>query len=246
MYYIVPTPKNVDDAARDLEAAVQRHSFGVLHVYDLKETLAKKGYALGPKCKILEVCNPQQATRVLERDIRVNMALPCRISVFEDKGATKIGAILPAEMLRALSHDRELAEIAEAVQTTIKAIVDEAATPADTRTSLLQRRARLAHEIHAGTEKRAAEPEGNVPDSGELAAQYVARDVAMADIDRDAAEIEAIDAALERLDHGTYGRCVECGASIAPARLTGTPEAARCVACQEHTEKQAGQRIARL
>jgi len=139
MYHIVPTAKNVDEACSDLEAAVRKHEFGVLHVYDLKETLAKKGYALEPQCRIFEVCNPQQATRVLQRDIRVNMALPCRISVFEDAGVTKIGAILPAEILRALSHDRELADVAETVQTTIKAIVDEAAAPADTRTALLQR-----------------------------------------------------------------------------------------------------------
>jgi uncharacterized protein (DUF302 family) len=140
MYHIVPTAKNVEDACRDLEAAIREHEFGVLHVYDLKETLARKGYALAPQCRIFEVCNPQQAARVLQRDIRVNMALPCRISVFEDAGVTKIGAILPAEILRALSHDRELADVAENVQTTIKAIVDEAAAPADTRTLLLRAR----------------------------------------------------------------------------------------------------------
>lgn len=246
MYYIVPTAKKVDDASRDLEAAVHNHAFGVLHVYDLKETLAKKGYSLEPQCRIYEVCNPEQATRVLQRDIRVNMALPCRISVFEEKGITKIGAILPAEILRALSHDRELAKAAETVQTTIKAIVDEAAAPADARTTLLHRRARLAREIQAGAEKRAAERGGNVPDSGELATEDVARDVALADIDRDAAEIEAIDAALERLEQGTYGRCIECGTAIAPTRLAHVSEAARCSVCQEHSENRAGRRIARL
>jgi RNA polymerase-binding protein DksA len=246
MYYIVPTAKNVDDAARDLEAAVQKHKFGVLHVYDLKETLTKKGYPLAPQCRIFDVCNPEQASRVLQRDIRVNMALPCRISVFEDKGVTKIGTMLPAEILRALSHDRELAEVAETVQTTIKAIVDEAAAPADTRTALLRRRTALAREIQAGAQTRAAERGGNVPDSGELAAENVARDVALADIDRDAAELEAIDSALERLDRGTYGRCVECGTTIAPTRLGHAPEAARCLECQQRSESHGGRRIARF
>ena len=135
MYYIVRTGKNVDDAGRDLEAAVRKHSFGVLHVFDLKDTLTKKGYPLGPQCKIFEICNPEQATRVLQRDMRLNMALPCRVSVFEDNGATKIGMILPAEMLRALSHDRELGEIAETIEATIKAIIDEAAAPVDPRSA---------------------------------------------------------------------------------------------------------------
>jgi uncharacterized protein (DUF302 family) len=246
MYYIVPTAKNVDDAASDLEAAVRKHEFGVLHVYDLKETLTKKGYPLGPQCRIFEVCNPRQATRVLQSDMRLNMALPCRISVFEDNGATKIGTILPAELLRALSHGRELAEVAEQVQQTIKTIIDEAAAPADARTALLRRRAALAVEIHTGAEKRAADSDGNVPDAGELAADDVARDVAIAEVDRDAAEIAAIDAALERLDRGTYGRCIDCGTVIPPSRLAHAPEAARCLACQERVESSTARRIARL
>jgi RNA polymerase-binding transcription factor DksA/uncharacterized protein (DUF302 family) len=234
MYYIVGSGKTFDDAARDLEAAVRKHSF------------TKKGYPLGPQCKIFEICNPQQATRVLQRDMRLNMALPCRVSVFEDDGATKIGMILPAEMLRALSHDRELGEIAETVEATIKAIIDEAAAPVDPRSALLLRRAVLAHEVHAGAEKRAAERSGNVPDSGELAADALDRDVAIAEIDRDTTEIEAIDAALERLDSGTYGRCTECGTLIAPARLMQHPDAARCVACQQTHERGSASRNARL
>ena len=246
MYYIVPAAKSVDDAARDLEAAVRKHQFGVLHVLDLKETLAKKGYSLGPQCRIFEVCNPLQATRVLQRDMRLNMALPCRISVFEDQGATKIGTILPAELLRALSHDRGLAEVAEAVETTIKAIIDEAAAPADARTALLRRRQALAQEIRAGAAKRAAERDGNVPDTGELAADDVIRDVAIAEIDRDAAELADIDAALERLDAGTYGQCIECGTTIAPARLAAHPAAPRCVSCQQRHEQRSAPRSARL
>jgi uncharacterized protein (DUF302 family) len=131
MYYIVPTAKSVADAERDLTAAVQKHKFGVLHVHDLKEALTSKGYPLGPQCRVLEVCNPQQAARVLERDMRLNMALPCRISVFEDKGGTQIGTILPTELLRQLSPDRELGEVATAVEATIKAIIDDAAAARD-------------------------------------------------------------------------------------------------------------------
>ena len=247
MYYIVPTAKGFEEAARDLEAAVRKHDFGVLHVVDLQETLSKKGYSLGARCRVFEVCNPQQATRVLQRDMRLNMALPCRISVFEDQGATKIGTILPAELLRALSHDRRLGEIAQAVETTIKAIIDEAAAaPRDTRSALLQRRAALAKEIHEGQAKRAVERDGNVPDTGELAADDVARDVAIAETDRDAEELDAIDAALQRLAIGTYGQCIDCGAAIAPARLEHSPEAARCVSCQRRRESEPAPRIARL
>jgi RNA polymerase-binding protein DksA len=245
MYYLVSTTKTAGDAARDLEAAVRKHNFGVLHVHDLKETLTRKGFALGPACRVFEVCNPQHAARVLERDMRVNMALPCRISVFEDGAVTKIGTILPTEMLRQLSADPELSDVAATVETTLKAIIDDAAAPRDAREALLLRRATLAREIETGAASRAAARDGNVPDSAELAADDVERDVALAAIDRDTAEIEAIDAALGRLDRGTYGQCVVCGTAIAPARLARNPEAACCMACQLRREREAP-RIASL
>lgn len=246
MYYVVSTPKSAADAARDLEAAVQKHKFGVLHVHDLKETLTRKGYPLEPQCKIFEVCNPRQAARVLERDLRLNMALPCRISVFEQGGVTKIGTILPSQLLRMLSDDTDLGAVAADVESTIKAIIDEAAAPLDARSALSLRRAALAREIEAGAAQRRTASDGNVPDSAELAAEDVARDLTLAAIDRDAAELEAIDAALERLDAGTYGRCIDCGAEIPAARLARNPEAARCITCQQRREDKSAGRIARL
>jgi RNA polymerase-binding transcription factor DksA len=44
-------------------------------------------------------------------------------------------------------------------------------------------------------------------------------------------QLAAIDAALDRVALGTYGRCVSCGQPIAPARLEARPEAAQCIAC---------------
>lgn len=45
------------------------------------------------------------------------------------------------------------------------------------------------------------------------------------------AESEEIRGALERLDAGVYGLCVECGEKIAPGRLAALPAAPRCIAC---------------
>jgi len=103
MYYIVESAKSIDQASTDLEAAVKRHGFGVLHVHDLGTTLRSKGIAFDEQCKVFEVCNPAQAAKVLSADMRLNMALPCRISVFTEKGRTKIGLIKPAAMLATLS-----------------------------------------------------------------------------------------------------------------------------------------------
>lgn len=116
MYYVVNTDKSFDQASADLEVEVKNLGFGVLHVHDLGETLRSKGVAFDENCRVFEVCNPQQAAKVLSIDMQLNMALPCRISVFTEKGATRIGLIKPAQMLAALSDDASLLEIANEVE----------------------------------------------------------------------------------------------------------------------------------
>ncbi|VAW47352.1 Protein of unknown function DUF302, partial [hydrothermal vent metagenome] len=93
MYYIVETNKSFEQATNDLEAAVKNHQFGVLHIHDLGGTLRSKGIEFAEECKVLEVCNPVKAAQVLEIDMRLNMALPCRISVYTENGQVKIGMI---------------------------------------------------------------------------------------------------------------------------------------------------------
>ena len=126
MYYIVETGKSFDKATADLDAAVKRNGFGVLHVHDLGATLRSKGIAFEEQCKVFEVCNPVQAAKVLSADMRLNMALACRISVFTDQGKTMIGLIKPAQMLTLLSQDAALALVSEDVENKTIQMVDEA------------------------------------------------------------------------------------------------------------------------
>jgi uncharacterized protein (DUF302 family) len=125
MYYIVESEKTFEQASQDLDAAVKRHGFGVLHIHDLGETLRSKGIDFLEQCKIFEVCNPIQAAKVLSSDMRLNMALPCRISVYTEGGITKIGLIKPAQMLSSLSDDKQLAEVATEVEVKTMQMVDD-------------------------------------------------------------------------------------------------------------------------
>jgi DnaK suppressor protein len=62
------------------------------------------------------------------------------------------------------------------------------------------------------------------------------RDLAL----RDRAEqhLELVDAALERLDAGTYGACRRCGKPIPPGRLEALPWAAHCIDCQRIVDRE--------
>lgn len=126
MYYIVPTSKPFDQASTDLEAAVLRHGFGVLHIHDLGATLRGKGIAFEEECKVFEVCNPAQAAKVMAVDMQLNMALPCRISVYTEKGATRIGMIRPLPMLSLLSQDASLMQVAKEVEEKTTQMIEEA------------------------------------------------------------------------------------------------------------------------
>ena len=66
------------------------------------------------------------------------------------------------------------------------------------------------------------------------------RDLAFALEERESAELVAIDEALQRIADGSYGLCVDCGVSIATARLHANPTALRCVGCQDKAEHAQG------
>jgi|TARA_R110000772_G_scaffold124667_1_gene231299 uncharacterized protein (DUF302 family) len=126
MKYIKETSKPVEQAVADLQAAVLRHKFGVLHIHNLQETLEKKGVDFLNACQILEICNPQTAKDVLVMDMDLNMALPCRVSVYSENNMTKIGMIRPTAMLGLLSDAPKMAKIAKEVENAIIAMIEEA------------------------------------------------------------------------------------------------------------------------
>ena len=126
MKYVVETQKSVEQAVADLQTAVQRHKFGVLHIHNLQETMKKKGVDFPNACQILEICNPQNAKEVLTEDMDLNMALPCRVSVYADHGKIKIGMMKPTTMLKSLSDSPALARMAEEVEEAMIKMIDEA------------------------------------------------------------------------------------------------------------------------
>jgi len=124
--YVVRSSKSVDQAQEAVTAAAQKRKFGTLHTYDLKQTLEGKGFDLEPEVRVLEICNPPYAEKVLKAQVSMNMALPCRISVWQEDGATRIGMIRPKAMLEMLTDLPALRQIADEVERLMVEIIDEA------------------------------------------------------------------------------------------------------------------------
>jgi uncharacterized protein (DUF302 family) len=117
----------VTEAVDRLTDALVQRKFGVLHIHNLTKTLNSKGVPFKPECQILEVCNPLQAAKVLGEDIDLNMALPCRVSVYEKDGKTCIGMLSPREMLAELSESPMLQDVAKEVESVLTEAIEEAA-----------------------------------------------------------------------------------------------------------------------
>ena len=49
--------------------------------------------------------------------------------------------------------------------------------------------------------------------------------------------LKTLTQALERIQHGNFGECAECGGDIEPKRLEAIPWARYCVKCQEAREQ---------
>lgn len=111
------------------------------------------------------------------------------------------------------------------------------------RTRLLEERRRIEHALgHLHDESL-----GSIEDeTGEEAADNHIGDVATVTVDREVDStleensnglLTAIDAALGRIDDGTFGTCARCGTAIAEERLEAMPSATKCIECKRIEER---------
>jgi len=76
----------------------------------------------------------------------------------------------------------------------------------------------------------------DVLDQGESSEVDIQEDIEIALIQMKSETLNKVDAALRRLEEGTYGNCFECGDEISEARLRALPFAVRCKDCEEERE----------
>ncbi|MGB9716668.1 MAG: DUF302 domain-containing protein [Thermodesulfovibrionales bacterium] len=121
--YTVETEKTFDEAVMTIEAKSKEKGFGVLHVHDVRATLASKGYDREP-LKIIEICNAKYASQVLEKDIKISLMLPCPISVYIEGGKTYISTLRPKVIADFYPH-ADIKALAEEVDRIVLSIIDE-------------------------------------------------------------------------------------------------------------------------
>lgn len=98
-------------------------------------------------------------------------------------------------------------------------------------------RADIRDELLKSDAEQYSDLAGSVPDTGDAALADLLSDLNTAVLGRSIKELREVEAALERIKEGVYGRCEDCAVEIPLERLEVNPAARRCTADQERHEK---------
>lgn len=126
MLHIIESGKSVQEIEKIFSTVAGKYKFGVLGIHNLKAKMNEKGVPFERDCLVFEVCNPQQAKKVLEGNMGISTALPCRVSVYEEGGKTKIATIRPTALI-GLFQNEALRPVAEDVEKSLFQIMKELA-----------------------------------------------------------------------------------------------------------------------
>jgi uncharacterized protein (DUF302 family) len=122
--YTVESSKGFDETVAAVEAKSGEKGFKVLAVHDVKATLESKGFSREPM-KIVEICNARYVDRILAKDIKIALMLPCPVVVYVQDGRTMISTLRP-RIMADFYPTPGVAEIADEVDSIVVSIVDEA------------------------------------------------------------------------------------------------------------------------
>lgn len=126
MFIAVRSRKSMGEVRQRFEDAAAERKFGVQGIHNVTATLQSKGLAFDRRLYIYEVCNPGAAKKVLDTNIRIATALPCRVSIYADGKDIVLETLKPTAMIQ-LFNEPTLEVTAREVESVIAEIMHEAA-----------------------------------------------------------------------------------------------------------------------
>jgi len=122
--YTVKTDQTVEAVVEKLKTTLKEEEFGVLWDFNLSETLEEKGQAIDGDYRILELCNPKEAKKVITAHRDGGYFLPCKLAVFTKDGSTHVGMPKPTKLIE-LIEDESLQAVARDVETRLTRAIDK-------------------------------------------------------------------------------------------------------------------------
>jgi DnaK suppressor protein len=105
------------------------------------------------------------------------------------------------------------------------------------RDKLMDRRVGLVGQVQAAEAYSRERDAEATQDPADMAANAYTKELLMSMSTNDRQLLESIDAALDRIQAGKYGKCVHCGDPIQEKRLEAVPWARHCLTCQDLNER---------
>ena len=122
--YTAKTTKNFDEAVAAVQTEIAKAGMRVLHVHNVQETLAEKGFEREP-FKIIEFCNAKYANEFLNADVKIGLCMPCKINVYVKDGQTVISGMRPI-VLPQFFPEADLGNMPKEVDEIIESIINNA------------------------------------------------------------------------------------------------------------------------
>jgi len=123
-----------------------------------------------------------------------------------------------------------------AVEGVIVTKKEEGLDLAQAKKSLLERKLELEEVLADLSSEGGEDPQGQ--DLGDQALSSSMESLRQSLQDTEHAEYRMILEALQSIDEGTYGICIDCDNKISEKRLKYYPNASRCIVCQEALEEK--------
>ncbi|RMD75755.1 MAG: TraR/DksA family transcriptional regulator [Lentisphaerae bacterium] len=89
--------------------------------------------------------------------------------------------------------------------------------------------------LHSGASLYSEHEAGH--DMADDSAEAIAQQVGLGVLNEEVKRLQLIDEAIQRLEKGEYGICIDCGCKISEGRLEAKPYAKLCVDCRGKWEK---------
>ena len=100
MLYMVETPASVETVKTTMDERAKEYKFGLLKDYNFQEMLELKHFPISHEIHVFELCFPPAAQQAMENVPAMSVYLPCRVSLFEENGKTKLTTIGMEEIMQ--------------------------------------------------------------------------------------------------------------------------------------------------
>lgn len=122
MIHTYESNKSVLEIVKKIQEVVPTYKFGVQHIHNVKENLAKKDVEFKEECQIVDICSPTLAKQMLEVNMSLSVIMPCSISVYTKDNQTFVAMNSLTQLVDDI--EPELIFLAKKIQKTLLEIIE--------------------------------------------------------------------------------------------------------------------------